>query len=92
MIILYDDFGLVNGRIRLDHYRSKAIKWTMPICPSEKRISWKNIMAKILMLSMLIILAALGTGSTDLVRRGNDDGSAEDAVWMYNLLRINGDG
>jgi len=52
MIILYDDFGLVNGRIRLDHYRSKAIKWTMPICPSEKRISRKNIMAKILMLWM----------------------------------------
>jgi len=36
MIILYDDFGLVNGRIRPDHYRSKVIKWTMPICPSEK--------------------------------------------------------
>lgn len=44
------------------------------------------------MLSMLIILAAQGTGSADLVKRGYDDGSAEDAVWMYNLLRINGDG
>jgi len=52
-------------------------------------MSRKNI---ILMLSMLIIiLAAQGTGIADLVRLGYEDGSAEDALWMYNLLRINGD-
>ena len=121
MIILYDDFGLVNGRIRPDiqgikrqkHHlstmlsyaenereafsaafpagalRSKAIKWQCLLVP-VKRMSRKK--AKGLMLSMLIILAAQGTGSADLVRLGHDDGSAEDAVWMYNLLPINGDG
>ena len=42
--------------------------------------------------SMLIIQATQGTGIADLVRLGYEDGRAEDAVWMYNLLRINGDG
>ena len=54
-------------------------------------MSRKNIRAKILMHSMLIIQAAQGTGIADLVRLGYEDGRAEDAMWMYNLLRINGD-